>query len=405
MKRTKLWILGAVVLGALTACEDKGGSTPEPEPVETGKYLLAAAFDGATYFLTADDLTDPAVTLTPTGNNGLEVNGTYTHYVPNGTKGLLALRYGQGGTHVGAGFTIGSNGRAVQVGTDFEIPSGFTTAGSVGHYVVTARSGQTLTGGSKGAVVNFIDLNNNNSLVSKSVNTEKFPGLEGKTISLLGIADAGNDEFFTGLEITGGSADSVYVAKLDINLNVKQIYKDNRLSRSGGQFRSARYSQIGNDEDGNTYVFSGAYGTVTTKTCGALVIRKGAAGFDPSYHFDIEAKSDGYRFRKVWHIQEDYFLLEFYNEKGSGGAVSDASQYAVVKMSTKDFKWIKGLPAKEEISAMKTPFSYNGKMFIGVATVSEKPAVYILDPATAVAVRGATVSDVTSIEGIAFIKD
>lgn len=409
----KLWILGLVLLAAV-GCSDKDTVvTPEPEPEvpteeetpteETGTYLVATVFNGVTYLLTAEDLEDATVSITPTGNNGLEYSNTFTHYVNNGTVGLLGLKYGQGGTHVGMGFSI-ANGRAVTVGTEFEIPAGFTTAGSVGELVITARSAQTLTDGSTGAVFNFIDMANNNSLESRTINTGAFPDLDGRQVSFIGITDAGNNQFFTGLDVTNGSVDSVYVAKLDLNLNVLQVYTDDRLSRSGGQYRSARYSQIGNDEDGNTYVFSGAYSAETTKKAGALVIRPGATDFDASYYFDIEAKSSGYRFRKVWHIEDDYFLLEFYNDIATGGV---ATQFAVVKMSTQDFKWVSGLPSKEEIPdlGMKWPFSRNGKMYLGVTTAVGSPAIWVLDPATATATKGITVADVESIEGLGFIAD
>lgn len=395
------WVAALFIVAAVGCSKDPSPDTP---PVESGKYLVAGVFDGATYFMTADDIEDPSQTVTPVGNNGFEVTGTFTHYVNNGTIGLLALRYGQGGTHVGAGFSIGSDGRAERVGTEFEIPAGFTTAGSFGNYVITARSGQTLTDGSKGAVVNFIDMANNNRLESKSMSTTDFPDLDGREVSLLGIADADNGEFFVGLEVTDGSPDSVYVAKLNSNLDVVQVYKDGRLSRSGGQFRSARYSQIGNDHEGNTYVFSGAAGEVTTKTAGALVIRRGADDFDPSYHFDIEAKSDGYRFRKVWEILEDYFLLEFYNDKG-GSTAGEAAQYAVVKMSTQEFNWVSDLPAKETITNAGWPFIHNGKVYFGITTATDLPAVYSIDPVTGTGRKGITVGGVTSIPGLAFITD
>lgn len=397
----KSWIFGLAVL-AITSCEKDDTNTTTTEPVVEGDYLVAAVFNSATYFLTADDL-EANDTITPVGNNGLEYSNTFTHYVVNGTQGLLALKYGQGGTHVGAGFSIGANGRAVQVGTDFEVPSGFSTAGSVGNYVITARSGQTLTDGSTGVVVNFIDMANNNSLQSKSKATGDFPEMSGRQVSLIGIAAAGNNQFFTGLDVTGGSPDSVYVAKMDQSLNVIQMYTDDRLSRSGGQWRSARYAQIGTADNGDTYVFSGSYAAATTKPAGALLIKNGAADFDASYYFNIEEKASGYRFKRVWHVKEDYFLIEFYNTPGAPASTAVSTKYGIVKMSTKDFKWVTGIPNENNITGIGWPFVYNSKVYIGITTATDAATVYHIDPATAVGKKGLVVTDVESVEGLAFI--
>lgn len=404
----KSWVIGFALLAA-AGCSDDNPVTPTTPPAETGQYLVAAVFDVATYFLTVDDLEDATVTISPTGNNGLEYSNTFSHFVNNGTIGLLGLKYGQGGAHVGAGFTIGASGRAEQVGTDFEIPSGFTTAGSFGTTVITARSAQTLTDGSIGAVINSIDMANGNRLVSRSLSTGNLPGLGARQASLIGIEDAGGGSFFTSLQVTDAPIDSVYVAKLDQNLNILGIYGDDRIGLSGGGWRSARYSQIGTVDNGDTYVFSGAGGisATTTKKGGALVIRSGATDFDSSYYWDIETAADGYRFRRVYHVTEDYFLIEFYNEISASGTNDQATLYGIARMSTRTFSWLTGFPAKTEIVDRGTswPFNYNGKSYVGVQTVIGSPAIYAIDPVTATATKGVTVADVTSIGGIAFITD
>lgn len=403
-------IIGLLWISAGACSDDPVTPDPDPEiPGESGKYLVAAVFDEATYFLTTDDLEDEDAVISATGNQGLEYNNTFSHFVNNGTIGLLGLKYGQGGTHVGAGFTIGEDGRAVQEGTDFEIPSGFTTAGSSGSYVITARSSQTLADGSLGAVVNFIDMKNNNRLISRSIHTTDFPGMEGKEVNLVGITDAGKDEFFTALHIVDASPDSVHVAKMDQNLNIKTIYRDDRIGVSGGSYRSARYAQIGTTSDGDAYVFSGSSGSLSgesVKSAGALLIPNGADNFDDSYYFDIQSASGGYRFRRVFPIADDYFLLEFYNEKDSYAVMDEATLYGVVRMSTKELKWISGLPDKAEIPDRGTgwPFNHEGKLYIGIESATDSPAIYTIDPVTATAKKGVRVKDATSIPGIAFIQ-
>lgn len=403
--RKKALILGFAALSAVGCSDDGPGTDPTPS---TGQYLVAAVFDGATYFLTAENL-ESTGSISATGNNGLEYRNTFSHFVSNGTVGLIGLKYGQGGAHVGAGFDIGPDGRARQVGNDFEIPSGFTTAGDFGQWIVTARSGQTLADDSKGAVVNFIDMENSNRLISRSLTTTDFPGLTDREVSLIGIEDAGNGEFYTGLSgATDAPFDAVHVARIDQNLNVQQVLTDSRIGVSGGGWRSARYSQIGRASNGDVYVFGGAAGPFnnTTKKAGAIVIKNGATAFDTDYYWDIQAAADDLRFRRVYHITEDYFLLEFYNDAAAYTSNDPATTYGIAKMSTRQFNWISGFPNVTEIPDRGTgwPFNYNGKMYIGVESATESPAIYVIDPVTATATKGLTVQNATSIPGMALIQ-
>src|SRR5690606_30207266 len=237
----------------------------------------------------------------------------------------------------------------------------------------------------------------------------------GQQATFSGIVDLGNGEFLTGLVVSepkdpsqggGGSTgpvthpDSVWVAALDADLNVKRIYRDDRISYASGRFKSQYYSQIAKAGDGTVYVFSGAYDGNTTKPAGALRIKGGATEFDADYYFNIEAESGGYRFRKVWHITEDYFLLEVYNDLEYGSS-TPATQYAVVKMEDQTFKWVtQGFPAKDDITATGLPFADNGKIYFPVTTASAQPTVYVIDPASATAKAGLVVE----AEGIASLS-
>jgi hypothetical protein len=198
-----------------------------------------------------------------------------------------------------------------------------------------------------------------------------------------------------GLGVTYGLAtgtvnypDSVWVAALDADLNVKRIYRDNRLSYSSGRFKSQYYSQIAKDDKGNVYVFSGSYDGTTTKPAGALRINQGAETFDQNYYFNIQEKSGGYRFRKVWHITEDYYLLEFYNSI-QYDTNTPATQYAIVKMEDQSFTWLtNGFPTKDQITATGLPFADGGKLYLPVTTDTAAPTIYVIDPTTASASAG-----------------
>ncbi len=404
--KNRSWMVGLALIAAV-------GCSKDPKVVDTGngsedpqdRYYIAATADGATYFMTVEDLEKDTLVNTSTA---IEDNKTFSHYGYNGTAAVLAVNYQQGNAAPGSVYQLSSQGVLKETG-DFILPVGFATIGAADKYLITSRSGRTLTGadeGKTGAIFYLIDMSDNNRITEKTIVTENFIG--NRTAEFSGAVDAGNGEFLVGVKLAapagqpGASVDSVYIAKLDVNMNVKKIYKDDRISYSTGEFRSARYSHIANDASGNTYVFSGSHNANTTRKAGALLIAKGADNFDAGYYFDIETASGGYRFKRVYHITEDYFLLEMYNDPGVAGGQNPATQFAVVKMSTKSFNWVRaGFPAVDQIDNAGWPFAANGKAYIGVTASDAQPAVYVIDPKTATAKKGISVDGVTNIPGLA----
>lgn len=411
--KSKSLLLGITIL-ALASCSKNNNTTPDnggdtdstgTTPTAINKYFLAATSGTFTYVMAVNDLSKDT-TIKTTYPGSIEHNGSYTQWGYNGTEALFAIEYKQGNPAPGSVFQLSSTGVLKQM-DDFILDKGFNTIGSFSNYLVAIANGETLTGandGKKGSVAYAFDLNNNNTITPYQILGEDFIG--GQTASFVGVVDAGNNQFFTAVNLAAGAdgravnVDSIYVAKMDASMKVLNIYKDNRLSFSGGQYRSARYSQLANDADGNTYVFSSGYGT-TTKKCGALLIKKDATSFDASFYFDIETASGGYKLRKVWNITSDYFLLEMYNAVGVPGNGDAATQYAIVKMGDKSFKWVKdGFPATTDITSVGWPFTADGKAYISVVTPNTYPSVYVVDPATATAKKGLSISDATAIPGL-----
>lgn len=408
IKKSWIFALTAVVtVGCSDDAPTPGNENPE-EPKE-GQFLVAVTAQGTgtdpnTYFIPAASLEDDKTSITPVGN-GLEVNNTYSHYVQNAYDGFVALKYGQGDAHVGLRVTIDAAGKAVKVGQDFEMQDGFVTTGKVGDAVYTAMSGNRAADKTK-ATFNVIPMT---SAAPKFayMDVSKFEGYEGKNAALVGIADAGDGSFYTGLDYSADEIDELVVAKIRANnLTPEAVYKDTRLSKSAGQFKSARYSQIGETAGGDVYVFSGNY--AGTKTAGALLIKNGASGFDADYFWDIEEASGGYRFRKVWYVRDNIFLVEFYNDKAPANeSVSGAAtQYALLDMSAKSLNWISGLPNKMDIAenGVKWPYMYGGKIYMGVTTTTEDPRIYVVDPGTREAKRGLLVKSAESIESVTFVE-
>ncbi len=402
--------LFAAALLALASCDKDNNSSPDPvEPTVADKYFLAASSSGGgtsfTYTMAVDDLAKDT-TITTQYPGTIENIGSYTQWGYNGTDALFAITYQQGNPAPGSIFQLSSQGVLKKM-DDFVLDKGFNSIGSFSTYLAAIANGETLTGandGKKGSVIYFLNLADNNKMTPVSIVTENF--VSDQTASFVGVADAGNNTFFTAITLAAGSSgrpvdlDSIYVAKFDVNGNLLKLYKDNRLSFSAGQFRSARYSQLANDASGNTYVFSTGYGA-TTKKSGALLIKKDADAFDAGYYFDIETASGGYKLRKVWSLSDDYFFLEMYNDAGVPGNSAAATQYAVVNMGTKDFKWVRsGFPTVDQISSVGWPFSVDGKAYVSAVTPDTHPTVYVIDAATGTAKKGISVSDATGIPGM-----
>jgi hypothetical protein len=411
-------LMAATIFLAFTACQEKD---PPYEPPKAGAFLLAATGETAQYLLRTDDPTTGRMTIADHFKQ-LELSG-YT-WIFNSTV-ALGLIYQQGDPGVGLGYTVDAQGALHEAG-QFLITSRFTSYGFFDHYAVTSVGGVTPVDEAGNALLdpsghprsdavtfNFFDLDNNFSSETRTLPTLNITG-NGEQATCSGIVDRGNGEFLTGLVLSqprdpnaGGGAstgvvtypDSVWVAAFDARLNLKRIYRDDRISYSAGRYRSQYYSQIAPSADGTVYVFSGSYDSSTTHPAGALRIPVGATAFDPSYYFNIQDKTGGYKFRKIWPISGNYFLLELYNDLQTT-ATSAATQYGIVDVVAQTFRWVAGLPAKDKVIATGLPASHNGKMYFPLTAEAADATIYVIDPTTAVATPGLTVAGASSINAI-----
>ncbi|MDR0412707.1 MAG: DUF4374 domain-containing protein [Dysgonamonadaceae bacterium] len=410
----------ACVLFLFVACDE---TLPKSGPEKPGAFFLAATGESSQYILTTDRPETGSLSIADNFRQ-LELSG-YTWIFNSNPSVAVGLIYQQGDPGVGLGYTVNEDGSLYESG-QFLITSRFTSYGFFDRYALTSVGGVTPVDGqgnaltdaaghprTDGVTFNFFDLKNNFASQNKTIPTLNLTG-NGEQATFSGIVDLGNGEFLTGLVVSqprdpnaGGGAssgvitypDSVWVAAFDAGLNLKRIYRDDRISYSSGRFRSQYYSQIAQAGDGSVYVFSGSYESATTRPAGALRINRGAAAFDASYYFNIQEKTGGYKFRKVWHITGNYFLLELYNDLVPT-ATGAATQYGVVDVAAQTFRWVTGIPAKDRITATGLPASYGGKMYFPITAEAADPAIYLIDPATATASKGLTVTGAAAINAI-----
>lgn len=190
--------------------------------------------------------------------------------------------------------------------------------------------------------------------------------IEGTMPAVTEILDCGDNQL--AMTLYYSNRDSAAVAFANYDLNISSVIYDNRIGASYGAQRSVRYAQAATDDEGNIYVFSGQ--TANDDRVGALKISKGSKTFDADYHFNIGEKSGGYRFRKVYHITGDYFLLECFPEAGAVENMTTSGKLAVVNMKNQTFNWVTGFPTDVNSISIGFPDNYNGKIYVPVSGAS-----------------------------------
>ena len=415
------------ICGFYACSSDDAPAEPDPTPptenVEgRGHYFIAVkADDGTEFVMQASSLEQGDLNIK---NNILELpQSEYTWIFQNSIG--IGLVYQQQFAGLGYAMKYAGEDRPFSPLGEFRIETRFSNYGFFNGQLVTSVAGQVSADGSRNDGATFAFWNITDQGVSldhtQTVWTENLTG-NGQQVTFSSIVDNGDGTFLsamvqsdfhqtgTGNGTSVGNVqypDSVWVAKLDKDLNLLHVYRDDRISYAAGQYRSQVFSEVLRADDGTTYVFSNAFNEKTTRRAGALRILKGADQFDPDYYFDIQTPADGYKFRRVWHVSADRYLLEIYNEP-TASSTGVAHQFAIVTMGTKDFKWVSGLPAKNLItSGAETggvPLSHGGKIYLPITQFGSDATVYMIDPVTAVATRGITLKGVKEVRTIGYLE-
>ncbi len=441
-------LISCMVL-TFTVCSDDDNSTEDPneeDPVVVDPtdpdvvkdaFFIQATGDEYSYIMLLDNVNSGEVSIS---ENYTQLMQSYTWIFNSDPAAAVGLYYSQGDPAPCLGYTVSSSGIS-KIG-ETAIDGGFGTYGYVGQYALAVRSGQTPAGDDGEALVhesgefagetrrdavilNVLDVNSGLAN-STGVYLTMDELVEGQQATFAGIVDLGNNTFLTGLVVsdppTGSTSNGnttgdvrypagVWVAQFKLNvsslsssLELERIYESDKLSYAAGRMRSQYYSQIGLADDGYTYVFSGSFlgfSDESVPNAGALRIAKGATNFDSDYYYDIETALGGYKFRKVWHITESYFLLEVYNEvTPATPATAAASQYVVVNAAQRSLEWVNGLPDKDEVISTGLPYSSGGVIYFPMTAGSDDATIYIIDPETATATKGVTIIGAESISAI-----
>lgn len=405
---------------AFISCK-KDKNEPENTPVAEKEFLIDAKGTDKSFALYVSNLESGEVSISSNFEE-LPETGYFWSFGQNTAVGLAYK-----GQTPGIGVSYKRNADKLEKITDFQVPSRFTTYGFFDKYFVVNVGGQTLAGQqingkdrNDGATFIFHNISDYKVATQTTIGTleiTKDLGKNNKEIaSFSGILDRGNGEFLSSMIYSernqprpgSGSTtaaitklDSIWVAAFDKNMNLKRIYKSDKLGYSSGRFRSQYISQLGKADNGDVYVFSGHFEKNSTKPAGALLIKKDATSFDENYFFNIDAVSGGYPFRSVFHITGAKFLIEFYNDKNIE-TNSPAAKYAIVDAAAKTLTWVTGLPEPANITNTVgvIAMGYKGKCYLPVAEKNNDAAIYVIDPTTAQAKKGLVVKGAQGIRGI-----
>lgn len=445
----------ALCFGALgfAACsEDETTITPPAtDKDDVDRYVIAASAGEASYLVTTNDISKDTVSVI---KNGVEADdGAY--WIFKDKKSLFRLTYNQGSAGTGSSYYLDANSKLVKEHT-FETQR-FTTYGLWGDNVITISTGNTTVQDAagnyaQGFLVNYLDANTGN-LTSNTYLAENYLG-NGENVTLAGLVQA-NGKLYTSVvpmgmtkyavnkyasfisdteliaKSDGGSGsgayevgeipstqypDSAFVAiysGTDFN-ETPVIARTNKIGFASGRMRSQYYQTIWAADNGDLYVFSPGFGRLTTSSAdlkrvtgtlpsGVVRIKKGETSFDTNYYYNIEELGNKHPIYRCWHIDEDYFLLQFYT-KGLDARGENTLELGVFQGSTGQLTMVTGLPSDDVLQSFgSNPYTEDEAIYMPVTTNDGKlPALYRIDSKTAAATKAITI-EAESVKAIGLL--
>lgn len=434
--------MAVMTVPVFTSCSEEPGS--EKQPTEDGslsKYVVVASYDDANYLLTADTLSMGEIT---TKNNG-QTTEAGTTWVFHGKDYLYRLVYNQGNASVSSSYIMNAQGKLQQRDYTYEIKR-YTSYGTYKDYIITASTGDMNASYAdengylpQGFLFSYLDVKNETFTTNtQDITAENYLG-NGEYVTLSGILEA-NSRIYTvpvpmglskyGVKAEGGKyvkypdlvkqesggqgsssyekgelqwtqyPDECWVAIYnDETFQNPTLLKTDKISYACGRYKSRYYQTIWAAGNGDVYVFSPSYAKVmtdkrqqTTLPAGVVRIKAGEMQFDDNYYCNLAEQTDGKSFLACWPIADDYFLLLMYDRPlTESGYV--ATEMAVFKAEDKKLTYVQGLPSSDVVSGFgNTPYIDDaGIAHVCITTTDGKPAIYQIDPKTAVATKGLVV--------------
>ncbi|MCC8019856.1 MAG: DUF4374 domain-containing protein [Rikenellaceae bacterium] len=437
----------------LAGCDDDNGVKEPGTGFSGSAYVISATVtsgeSSSNYLVMTDDLSQGSIS---TVSNGRETD-TGTYWVYYGDKYLYRLVYNQGSAGVTTSYELNGEGTTSPRSNTYEVKR-FTSYGFYDRYLITTSTGaldESLADPQtgyipRGFLINYIDAENQTATSNTAVIwSEDYLG-NGEYVTFAGLEQVGSRLFTAPVPMgmsqygvvtypdkvvyeelvkkeSGGTNSSQYsegeiqwtqhpdeawiaiYPDMDFDDDSAIKIKTEKISYAAGRNASQYYQMVWAADNGDVYVFSPSYAKSmtesvqqTTLPAGVVRIKNGEDDFDDSYYVNIEEQSGGCGFLRSWHVTEDYFMLLMYD--APFGQSPTANRLAIFKGESGVLTYVTGLPAASAITKIGTmPYFGDGKAYIPLLVENEDPAVYIIDAATAAAVKGVSVqaTEITSV--------
>lgn len=451
-------MVGLTLTGCSSDDPDNGGGDDGGGDDPNSEYVIAASVTASgntsNVLVSTPSLDEGTVSVI---NNGT-VNDGATYWVFFKNQYLYALTYNQGSAGTTRSYIMDSGGEIQKRSGEYEV-SRFTSYGIYDKYIISTSTGNGPTEWNdengytpKTLLVSYLDpaaeTHTTNDTQNRAYLSENFLG-NGEFVTLAGLLEHNNKIFSAAIPMglsqygtkdqngrwvlpgnedlikteAGGSSSSAYLKDElqwtqypnechvvifdDETFTTKKVIKTDKISYAAGRNRSQYYQMIWAADNGDVYVFSPSYAKTvtdprqqTTLPAGVVRIPNGSEDFD-DYYFNIESATGGNSFLRTWHITGDYFMMLMY-DKPFSDATRVANQLAIFRAGDKNLTYVTGLPASDQVSGFgNAPFVENGTAYVTV-TFNEgggNPAIYKIDPATAVATKGVTI-EATQVSGV-----
>lgn len=411
LKTNSLLLASGLILG-MSACSKKDKDNDNGTFTGEGKFIIAAtpiASQGvADYLLTADDLNSGTIS---TVGNGIEQDGTYRYYTTSGTK-FFSMLYGQGNPGAVTVYDLDASGNLEKL-TNFQTETVQAFAAVNNDILMVKQARQYATPTSRWFSVSTESLTITNE---GEINSAQLAN-NGELSHFSWLQQVGDKVFapFFSIKATteGGWTtdypDSAWVAVYSYpSMTLDKVIKDNRTSSIGLYFTNG----LTVTESGDVYAFSPA-NTVAkvdsqqvfngTKPSAITRIKSGTTEFDQTYYYDVQAASGG-AYITGWVYTGNGKVVAAFNTPDKKSQWQAANKLAVIDLVNKQFQWVTGIPAAENITSFSiTNYSNkDGNAYIGITTADNVSAVYKVSASTATATKGLVVEGgkITSIQYI-----
>lgn len=390
------YALCAIALSsAMVSCSDDEDATTggsNVEPTKTAGFIVASSdatndMGGGAYlkaFSTFDGLT--GVQSVYGATDATQSNDGFTQFVYNsktktyGTFIYARVAGAEYNKQAGCRFFKYDNGKLTLLGGSGELDNGsrFNVSnsgqmGTFGDYIYSAQISSP--------VVTIFSRNDDN-ISKKEVGLDQAKiTKDGIIPSITAICDLGNNKVLISLKYAAASqsgggkpttkADATTVPEraaivfADYDLNItSDVIEDSRIGATVAQTRSVVYRETYRTDNGDVYLFSGA--ATADNQVGVLRVKNGEEKFDTDYKFDIYKASGNYRFKGVYYIGGDNFLLSFAQTSSAMENMAADGKWAVVDVVKQTVTWVTGIPAAADRS-WGYPDGANGVAYLPAA--------------------------------------